>query len=105
MIIMNIYWEWFVRMNFAPTAGGAKELSLYLDEKQSKTQKQSYKKEHNKQLRFHGAGIMLMTRISFHSTFTRKPYLRGKNYLKLVAMKAYLNYFDGRNSFEKVYGS
>ena len=62
--------------------------------KQNKTQKQSHEKEHNKQLRFHRAGIKLIKWIYFHSTFNRKPYLKEKNYLKLIE----LNYFDVTNS-------
>ena len=30
--------------------------------------------------------------------YSETLFERKKNYLKLVAMKAYLNYFDGRNS-------
>ena len=48
--------------------------------KQNKTQKQSYEKQHNKKLRFHRAGIKLITWIYFHSTFTRKPYLKEKKH-------------------------
>ena len=33
-----------------------------------------------------------MTWKSFHSTFARKPYLKEKDYRKLVAVKAYLNF-------------
>ena len=34
--------------------------------KQNKTQKQSYEKQHDKKLRFHRAGIKLITWIYFH---------------------------------------
>ena len=62
----------------SPNAVGAKNLSVKLEEKQNKTQKQSYDKQNNKQLRFHWARMKLMTLTSFHSIFTRKPYLKEK---------------------------
>ena len=80
MILINDHNEDLLRVvrynEFCRTAVGARELSLKLEEnktKQNKTQKQSYEKEHNKQLHFHRAGVILMTRISFHPKCTWKP--------------------------------
>ena len=66
--------------------------------KQNKTQKQSSEKEHNKHLRVYRAGIKLYGHL-FIQPFSQKPYLKEKkNYFKLIALKAYLNYLDARNS-------
>ena len=43
----------------------------------TKTRRQTHEKEHNKQVRFHWTGKVLKTWIWFHSTLTRKCYLKG----------------------------
>ena len=73
-------------MNFAAQRSWSKRNKLIArGKRQNKTQKQSYEKEHNKQIRFHQAVINLMTKIPFYSTFTRHPYQKETNYIKLMA--------------------
>ena len=69
----------------------------FLEGKKNKTQKQSYEKEHNKQLCFHRSGIIFNDMEIFSFNIYSESLFERKNYLKLVAMKAYL-YFYGRNS-------
>ncbi len=56
---------------------GAKEL----EKKRKRRDKHMRRKEHNKQVGFYRSGKIIKTWISFHLTFTRKRYLKGKKRL------------------------
>ena len=104
IILINIHNENFPRVDhkwiFPPTAVGAKEHVQI-----SKNRKRRHKrtKEHKTQFRFHRARIIYKKHgYLFIQHLLGNLTWKEINYFKLVAMKAYLNWFLGRNSAESL---